>query len=218
MTVRAASSSMFAAPAQLLLRLRDVWVRPQMGTYWVGGAVPSSVFFSVHNTMGLCLSRRYSNLGNKQDQRMLRLFWRRWSCLLFREMQRTVAQSKDWKAWRLFQLKLCSEPCKTSTMEITVWLKFQTLKCSTSQGTVHECCIQIQYSVLEHTDGQLPACLAWWKEALTIDTHLLNSMHFTQRAHWRPGNRRRVKFCLAASGEGAILTVKLIFWGCSRSW
>ena len=29
------------------------------------------------------------------------------------------------------------------------------------KGTVHECCIQIQYSVLEHTDGQLPACLAW---------------------------------------------------------
>ena len=130
--------------------------------------------------MGLCLSRRYSNLGNKQDQRMLRLFWRRWSCLLFREMQRTVAQSKEWKAWRLFQHKLCSEPCKTSTMEITVWLKFQTLKCSTSQGTVHECCIQIQYSLLELTDGQLPACLAWWKEALTIDTNLLNSALYSK--------------------------------------
>lgn len=139
----------------------------------MGGEVTSSVF-SVHNNTGLCLSRSCSNLGK---------------------------DCKDRKARGHIQHEQRSEPCKTTTMAISVWLKVQSLQCTTSQDVVPEASNQMQYSVLELTDRQMPALLCMVKRSFDHRLILRTPCTVLKGLLGEQAHGRREKFCLDASGE-----------------
>ncbi|XP_048806757.1 uncharacterized protein LOC125695820 isoform X2 [Lagopus muta] len=85
-------------------------------------------------------------------------------------------------------------------MAISVWLKVQSLQCTTSQDVVPEASNQMQYSVLELTDRQMPALLCMVKRGFDHRLILRTPCTVLKGLLGEQAHGRREKFCLDATG------------------